>query len=50
MITPDGLTVVEHFRKIKLPARIGHLETVRSYEYGDTILTLYRKLRTASPA
>jgi 16S rRNA (guanine966-N2)-methyltransferase len=46
MITPDGLTVVEHFRKIKLPTRIGHLETVRSYEYGDTILTLYRREKT----
>jgi len=50
MITPDGLVVVEHFRKIHLPTRIGDLETVRSYEYGDTILTLYRKERPASPA
>jgi 16S rRNA (guanine966-N2)-methyltransferase len=50
MMTPDGLTVVEHFQKIKLPTRTGHLETVRSYEYGDTILTLYRKQRLASPA
>jgi 16S rRNA (guanine(966)-N(2))-methyltransferase RsmD len=43
MITANGLAIVEHFRKIKLPPRLGLLETVRSYEYGDTILTLYRK-------
>jgi 16S rRNA (guanine(966)-N(2))-methyltransferase RsmD len=43
MITSDGLVVVEHFHKITLPQQIGNLETVRSYEYGDTVLTLYRK-------
>ncbi|MBI3812295.1 MAG: 16S rRNA (guanine(966)-N(2))-methyltransferase RsmD [Nitrospirae bacterium] len=43
MITPDGLVVVEHFHKIELPKELGSLEAVRSYEYGDTVLTLYRK-------
>lgn len=43
MISPDGLAVVEHFHKIHLPKEIGNLEAVRSYEYGDTVLTLYRK-------
>jgi 16S rRNA (guanine966-N2)-methyltransferase len=43
MISSDGLVVVEHFRKITLPKQIGNLEAVRSYDYGDTILTLYRR-------
>lgn len=43
MITPDGLVIVEHFHKITLPKQIGDLEAVRSYEYGDTVLTLYRR-------
>ena len=43
MITPDGLVIVEHFRKIKLPGQPGNLKAVRSYEYGDTVLTLYRR-------
>jgi len=46
MITPDGLVVVEHFHKIELPKELGNLETVRSYEYGDTVLTLYRSKKS----
>jgi 16S rRNA (guanine966-N2)-methyltransferase len=43
MISPDGLAVVEHFHKIRLPKEIGNFVTVRSYEYGDTVLTIYRR-------
>jgi 16S rRNA (guanine966-N2)-methyltransferase len=50
MISPGGLVIVEHFRKIPLPNRIGTLQSVRSYEYGDTVLTLYASDRPASPA
>lgn len=46
IISPDGLLILEHFRKVKLPQEIGELQTVRSYEYGDTTLTLYRKKGT----
>jgi 16S rRNA (guanine(966)-N(2))-methyltransferase RsmD len=42
MISPDGLLVVEHYRKIAPPDPAGKLQVVRSYEYGDTVLTLYR--------
>ncbi|MBI3610860.1 MAG: 16S rRNA (guanine(966)-N(2))-methyltransferase RsmD [Nitrospirae bacterium] len=43
IITPDGVLVVEHFRKASIPNEIGPLEAVKSYYYGDTVLTLYRK-------
>ncbi|HTN43388.1 MAG TPA: 16S rRNA (guanine(966)-N(2))-methyltransferase RsmD [Nitrospiria bacterium] len=42
MISPDGLLVVEHYRKIALPVPVGRLRVVRAYEYGDTVLTVYR--------
>jgi len=41
MISPDGLLIVEHFRRIALPNPVGKLRIFRSYEYGDTVLTLY---------
>lgn len=43
MISPDGLLVLEHFHKVGLPDRIGALQALRSYAYGDTILTVYHK-------
>jgi len=47
MISPGGLVIVEHFRKIPLPTRIGALQFVRTYRYGDTLLTVY--LREGAP-
>ena len=41
IISNTGLTVVEHFRKVRVPNKIGQLEVVRSCRYGDTILTFY---------
>ncbi|HUK55508.1 MAG TPA: 16S rRNA (guanine(966)-N(2))-methyltransferase RsmD [Nitrospiria bacterium] len=43
MISPGGLLIVEHFRKTALPKPSGKLRVVRAYEYGDTVLTLYRE-------
>jgi len=42
MISPGGLLIVEHYRRIALPDSVGKLQVVRSYEYGDTVLTLYQ--------
>ncbi|HET6465537.1 MAG TPA: 16S rRNA (guanine(966)-N(2))-methyltransferase RsmD [Nitrospiria bacterium] len=50
MISQGGLLIVEHFRKIALPDPVGNLRIVRSYEYGDTVLTLYVRDSPASPA
>jgi 16S rRNA G966 N2-methylase RsmD len=40
----DGVVVVEHFFKKTLPERTGSLELQKRYRYGDTTLTLYRKV------
>lgn len=39
----DGIIVVEHYFKKKLPDRVGFLRMQRIYRYGDTMLTLYRR-------
>ncbi len=38
-----GIVIVEHFFKRTLPEITGKLKIDRSYRYGDTMLTLYRK-------
>ncbi|MEW6001622.1 MAG: 16S rRNA (guanine(966)-N(2))-methyltransferase RsmD [Nitrospirota bacterium] len=41
LLNKDGVVVVEHFSKRKLPETAGKLRMVRSYRYGDTMLTFY---------
>jgi hypothetical protein len=36
--------IAEHFSKKKLPAMAGKLKMVKTYKYGDTMLTLYTKV------
>jgi 16S rRNA (guanine(966)-N(2))-methyltransferase RsmD len=43
LLEEGGTVIVEHFFKRKLPERVGELIMIRSYRYGDTILTIYRK-------
>lgn len=43
LLKEDGIVVVEHFHKRRLPEKIGILELQRTYRYGDTSLTFYRK-------
>ena len=38
----EGLVIVEHFSKRVLPEKVGHLQKVKTYLYGDTSLTTYR--------
>jgi 16S rRNA (guanine(966)-N(2))-methyltransferase RsmD len=39
----QGIVIVEHFFKRKMPEKAGKLIINRSYRYGDTMLTIYRK-------
>ncbi len=43
LLRNDGIIIAEHFFKKKLPEAVGKLRVKRSYRYGDTMLTLYKK-------
>ena len=43
LLNDKGTVIVEHFFKIKLPESVGELRMIRSYRYGDTMLTIYTK-------
>jgi 16S rRNA (guanine966-N2)-methyltransferase len=40
----QGIVVVEHFFKKKVPEKVGKVIMQRSYRYGDTMLTFYGKV------
>ena len=40
----QGIVIVEHFFKRKVPEKAGKVIMSRSYRYGDTMLTIYRKV------
>jgi len=42
IIRPNGVVVIEHFHTTRLQQRIGCLALLKSYRYGDTLLSLYR--------
>jgi 16S rRNA (guanine966-N2)-methyltransferase len=44
LVNEDGVVIVEHFFKRQVPEKAGRLKMKRSYRYGDTMLTLYRKV------
>jgi len=46
LLEDNGIVIVEHFFKRKLPELVGELEMIRNYRYGDTMLTLYKKKET----
>lgn len=43
LLNDKGTVIVEHFFKRKLPEAVGELKMIRSYRYGDTMLTIYTK-------
>lgn len=43
LLKPDGILIAEHFSKRTLPEVIEGLRMVKSYRYGDTSLTLFRR-------
>jgi 16S rRNA (guanine(966)-N(2))-methyltransferase RsmD len=44
IIQLDGVVVIEHFHKTRLADRIGQLALGKSYRYGDTRLSVYRRV------
>ncbi len=44
LLSEKGIVVLEHFSKKKVPDIAGRLKKEKSYKYGDTMLTLYRKV------
>jgi 16S rRNA G966 N2-methylase RsmD len=44
LLNEGGMVIVEHFFKNKMPEQAGLLKMDRSYRYGDTMLTIYRKV------
>jgi 16S rRNA (guanine966-N2)-methyltransferase len=45
LLCENGIVIVEHFFKKELPETAGRLKIYKSYRYGDTMMTLYRKVR-----
>jgi len=45
LLNDDGIVIIEHFFKRKFSEKIGSLKMHKSYKYGDTMLSLYRKVR-----
>lgn len=43
LLTDNGMVIAEHFFKKKLPETVNDLRKIRSYKYGDTMLTIYMK-------
>jgi 16S rRNA (guanine966-N2)-methyltransferase len=43
LLKTEGIIIVEHFFKKKLPQQAGFLKLHKNYRYGDTMLTLYKK-------
>ena len=46
LLNDDGIVLIEHFFKRKFSETIGSLKIHKRYRYGDTMLSLYRKVRT----
>jgi 16S rRNA (guanine(966)-N(2))-methyltransferase RsmD len=42
IIRPDGVLVIEHFHKVEFPSKIGRLTRLKTYRYGDTLLSIYQ--------
>lgn len=44
ILAPTGLVVIQHFKKDDLPAAAGDLALFKQKSYGDTTLSLYKKV------
>ena len=44
LLSERGIVILEHFSKTKVPETSGKLKKEKSYKYGDSMLTLYRKV------
>jgi len=45
ILKDEGIVIAEHLSKKRLPDGIGKLMQKKAYKYGDTMLTLFRKIR-----
>lgn len=45
ILKQKGLVVAEHFTKIQLPERFDKLEKIKDYNYGDTVLSIYKEFK-----
>jgi 16S rRNA (guanine(966)-N(2))-methyltransferase RsmD len=43
LLHDKGTVIVEHFHKRSLPESVGELKMIKSYRYGDAMLTIYKK-------
>lgn len=43
ILPPNGLAVVQHFKRDELPSESGQLELIKESKYGSTLLSFYRK-------
>jgi 16S rRNA G966 N2-methylase RsmD len=43
ILAPNGLVVIEHFKRDSLPEAEGDLILLRQSRYGDTVLSFYKK-------
>ena len=44
ILSPNGIIVVQHYKKDLIPEKINRLAIFRQEKYGDTILSFYRKI------
>jgi 16S rRNA (guanine966-N2)-methyltransferase len=45
ILDESGLVIAEHFFKTTLPEMVNKLRLIKSYKYGDTVLTVYGKVK-----
>jgi len=45
ILNDNGILILEHYKKKNFPGRVGILELTKQYRYGDTMLTVYRKVK-----
>jgi len=45
ILAPNGLIIVQHFKKDNLPGKLGDLMLFKQSRYGDTVLSFYKKLK-----
>jgi 16S rRNA (guanine966-N2)-methyltransferase len=43
ILTPSGFVIIQHFKKDRLPEQQGQLILFKQSQYGDTLLSFYRK-------
>jgi 16S rRNA (guanine(966)-N(2))-methyltransferase RsmD len=45
ILSDNGIVIAEHFVKRQLPERFDKLQKIKDYRYGDTVLSIYKKVQ-----